>query len=222
LAVLGSALGQAPGAAAGRLTGLGLAIMGAVLVGFITLFARLMSGRGRLPQKVRALAPQPEQVARSYRERVAKERATFGPYVRLVVSAYIWALVAGVLLLLDGVALALGANAPFTLDAARHSLAVGFIALLLAGVSVRMIPGFSGGHIASPRWVVALLWLGNGAALLRVGSLLALPLLGMFGVGGLALESAIFGLSGPLGLAFAICLLITLWPALARSHQAIE
>lgn len=220
LAAVGSAYNMAPGTAFGLMGGLGLLIMGAMLVAFIALFGRLMASRGKLPQKVRALAPEPEQVARSYTKRVAQERATYGPYVRLIAGSYGWALLAGLLLLLDGAAIALGDNPPVTLDAARHSLAVGFIALLLAGVSVRMIPGFSGGHIASPRWVVALLWLGNGAALCRVGALVALPALALLRRAGLALDSALFGLSGPLGLAFAICLLIVLWPALRPKADA--
>ncbi|HLZ21406.1 MAG TPA: hypothetical protein VKQ30_04710 [Ktedonobacterales bacterium] len=216
LALLGTANNLAPGTALGRIGGLGVATMGGVLVVFIGFFVRLMAGRGQLPQRVRSLAPAPEQAARTYRKHVSSERATFGPYVPLIGSAYSWALVAGLLMLLDGVALALGAGMPVTLDAPRHSLAVGFIALLLAGVSTRMIPGFSGGRLASPRWVVALLWLGNGAALLRVGSLLALPMLaGGLGAAGITLDSALFGLSGPLGLAFAVCLVINLWPALS-------
>lgn len=223
LGALGGAGVSASTTLLSRLDGLGLAIMGGVLVTFISLFGRLMSGRGKLPQRVRALAPSSEQVARGYTRRVADERATFGPYVALIGSAYGWALLAGLLLLLDGLAIALGASAvspPVTLDAPRHSLAVGFIALLLAGVSARMIPGFSGGHIASPRLVVTLLWLGNAAALLRVGSLLAQPALaGVFGDGGAAFDAALFGLSGPLGLAFAICLAINLWPALARRRK---
>jgi hypothetical protein len=124
------------------------------------------------------------------------------------------------LLVVDGVALALTLSTPVTLDAPRHSIAVGFIALLLAGVSVRMIPGFSGGNIRSPRLVTALLWLGNGAALLRVGSLLAQPLLASTNIGS-ALDSALFGLSGPLGLTFALVLAITLWPALPLTRQQV-
>ncbi|HKT37659.1 MAG TPA: hypothetical protein VJR48_04760, partial [Ktedonobacterales bacterium] len=139
------------------------------------------------------------------------------PYVALIISAYLWAFLAGALLVVDGAALALNASPPVTLDAARHSIAVGFIALLLAGVSARMIPGFSGGHIRSPRLVTALLWLGNAAALLRVGSLLAQPLLGATSAGA-ALDSALFGLSGPLGLTFALILAIMLWPALSPAH----
>jgi hypothetical protein len=38
------------------------------------------------------------------------------------------------------------------------------------------------------------------------------------GAGGLALSTIAFGLSGPVGLALAICLAVNLWPAL-RLHQ---
>lgn len=86
----------ASGAALGRLGGLGLALMGGVLVAFIALFGRLMAGRGRLPQRVRSLAPAPEQAARGYVRHVTNERATFGPYVALIGSAYGWALLAGI------------------------------------------------------------------------------------------------------------------------------
>lgn len=218
LALVGSGAALAPSMALGQLGGLGLALMGGVLVTFIGLFGRLMMHRGHLPGRVRALTPAPEVAARGYVRAVRSERATFGPYVALIASAYGWALLAGALLLLDGLALALGGSPPVTLDAPRHSLAVGFLALLLAGVSARMLPGFSGGHLASPRLVSALLWLGNGAALLRVGALLALPvLLALLGGLGRTLDAALFGLSGPLGLAFAICLTINLWPMLARA-----
>ncbi|HEU5345863.1 MAG TPA: NnrS family protein [Ktedonobacterales bacterium] len=213
LALIGDA-GQ--GAELARLHGAGLALLGAALICFLVIVTRLMTRRGRLPAQVRKLAPTPEQVARNYTRHISDERARYGPYVALIISAYLWAFLAGALLVVDGVAIALNASPPVTLDAARHSIAVGFIALLLAGVSVRMIPGFSGGHIRSPRLVTTMLWLGNAAALLRVGSLLAQPLLDGASAGA-ALDSALFGISGPLGLTFALILAITLWPALARS-----
>ena len=215
LALLGDA-GQSD--ALGRIHGLGLALMGAALVTFLVIITRMMTRRGHLPAQVRKLAPTPEQVAQNYTRHISAERARYGPYVALIISAYCWALLAGILLVVDGVALALTLSTPVTLDAPRHSIAVGFIALLLAGVSVRMIPGFSGGNIRSPRLVTALLWLGNGAALLRVGSLLAQPLLASTNIGA-ALDSALFGLSGPLGLTFALVLAITLWPALPLARQ---
>jgi hypothetical protein len=214
LGMLGETGGPWQSAGFARVEGLGLAVIGLTLVIFIGYLGRLMGARGRLPARVRDLAPQPEQAARNYTRHVSAERAKFGPYVALIGSAYAWAFVAGLLFAIDGVALLLGALPPITLDAARHSIAVGFIALLLAGVSVRMIPGFSGGSIKAPRLVEALLWLGNGAALLRVGSLVALPALAVFGSGGLDLDNLLFGLSGPLGLTFAIILAVTLWPAL--------
>jgi len=215
LALLGDA-GQSD--ALGRIHGLGLALMGAALMTFLVIITRMMTRRGHLPAQVRKLAPTPEQVAQNYTRHISAERARYGPYVALIISAYCWALLAGILLVVDGVALALTLSTPVTLDAPRHSIAVGFIALLLAGVSVRMIPGFSGGNIRSPRLVTALLWLGNGAALLRVGSLLAQPLLASTNIGS-ALDSALFGLSGPLGLTFALALAITLWPALPLARQ---
>jgi len=214
LALVGDLMGLA------RVHGLGLALLGLALMSFIVIITRMMMRRGHLPAQVRQLAPTPEQAARNYTRHISDERARFGPYVACIASAYAWALLAGLLLALDGAALALGDAPLVTLDAARHSIAVGFIALLLAGVSVRMIPGFSGGSITSPRLVTTLLWLGNGAALLRVGSLLAQPLLAALGSVGAALDSAFFGLSGPLGLTFAICLAITLWPALPLAPRA--
>lgn len=218
LALLGDA---GPSDALGRLRGLGLALMGVALMAFLVIITRMMTRRGHLPAQVRKLAPTPEQVAQNYTRHISAERVRYGPYVALIISAYGWAFLAGALLLVDGVALALDFSTPVTLDAARHSIAVGFIALLLAGVSVRMIPGFSGGNIRSPRLVTALLWLGNGAALLRVGSLLAQPLLAATTFGS-ALDSALFGLSGPLGLTFALVLAITLWPALPLTRSQAE
>jgi hypothetical protein len=82
-----------------------------------------------------------------------------------------------------------------------------------------MIPGFSGGRIATTRLVYATFWLGNAAALLRVGSLLAAPALATLGAPGATLETVAFGLSGPLGMALAICLAVNLWPALWPSGE---
>jgi hypothetical protein len=85
-----------------------------------------------------------------------------------------------------------------------------------------MIPGFSGGNIATAVLVSATLWLGNIAALLRVGSILAGPLLFGLNLAGYSLGSLLFGLSGPVGLALAICLTVNLWPALWPRIQAAK
>jgi uncharacterized protein involved in response to NO len=208
LALVGIGLGV------GWLTGLGTALLGLVLLIFVSLFIRLMRTRGKLPQRVAKLAPQPDAAAYNYRRQVSTNRNAYGPFVALVASAYTWAIVGGVLLVIGGVWQLVGAAAPFSPDAARHSLALGFIALLICGIAPRMAPGFSGGHIRSARLVTATLWLGNSAALLRVGSLLVAPLLNTLGPTGAFVDSLLFGLSGPLGLALAICLAVNLWPAL--------
>jgi hypothetical protein len=181
---------------------------------FVSLFMLLMRARGKLPQLVAKLAPEPEAAAHNYRRQISSDRSVYGPFVALVASAYIWAIIGGALLVIDGITRALDLGAPFSLDAARHSLAIGFIALLICGIAPRMVPGFSGGHILSAKLVTATLWLGNGAAILRVGSLLIAPLLNALGAAGAFVDSLLFGLSGPLGLALAICLAVNLWPAL--------
>ncbi|HEY7983150.1 MAG TPA: hypothetical protein VID73_03220 [Ktedonobacterales bacterium] len=214
LAALGALGGAAVGTWSGVAHGLGLALIGAVLVAYVAIFTRLMRTRGRLPQRVSQLAPAPEAAAVRYRAQVSAERSAYGPFVALVASAYLWAMLGGALYTLDGVAEALGFAPPLNVDAARHSLAVGFIALLICGVAPRMLPGFSGGRIRSARLVTATLWLGNGAALLRVGPLLAAPVLAALGPAGVAAGALAFGLSGPTGLALAIILAVNLWPAL--------
>jgi uncharacterized protein involved in response to NO len=198
----------------GTLNGLGMLLIGVVILAFVGIFLRLMRTRGRLPQRVARLAPRPAAAARSYTARVDRERSAYGPFVAVVASAYLWAVLGGVLLIGDGLALLFGTPPPFALDAVRHSFAIGFIALMICGVAPRLIPGFSGGNIVSPALVYATLWLGNSAAALRVGSLLLSPLLVRFTGIGQTLGAVAFGLSGPVGLALAICLAVNLWPAL--------
>jgi uncharacterized protein involved in response to NO len=204
----------------GRLAGLGGLLLGGSLVYVIAVFLHLMRQRGHMPGNIAALAPRPDRLARAYQEHVAAQRKAYGPFVALIASAYLWALLGGILLILDGCAALLDLGAPVPVDAIRHSLAVGFIALLLSGIAPRMLPGLSGGRIASPSWVTATLWLGNAAAALRVGSILAQPLLAPLSVGA-QLAAVAFGLSGPVGLALAVVLAINLWPAiLPRSPHA--
>lgn len=197
-----------------RLAGVGFVILGAVLLAFVGIFMRMMRSRGKLPERVAKLSKAPAENARAYRSHVAETRNTYGPFVALVGSAYMWAVLGGILLVVFGAYLVAGAVPPIPLDAARHSLALGFIALLISGIAPRMLPGFSGKRIRSPLLVTASLWLGNGAALLRVGSLLLLPVLAASAPGLTWVSTGAFGLSGPVGLALACCLAINLWPAL--------
>jgi hypothetical protein len=183
-------------------------LIGGVILLFVSIFLHLASRRGRIPARVAQLAPSPENLTRSYQQQINKDHTQYGPFVGLVASAYLWAMLGSFLLLIDGIGWLVAGHELLTLDAVRHSFALGFIALLICGVAPRMLPSFSGGRILSPRLVSATLWLGNSAALLRVGSLLLSPLLGS------SLSLFLFGLSGPCGLALAICLPINLWPTL--------
>jgi uncharacterized protein involved in response to NO len=117
-------------------------------------------------------------------------------------------------LVFDGLALLVGAGLPISLDAPRHAFAVGLIALLICGVAPRMLPGFSGGRIRSPRLVAATLWLGNVATVLRVCPVALAPLLDRLGAAGGNIAAIAFGFSGPFGLALAIVLAVNLWPAI--------
>jgi uncharacterized protein involved in response to NO len=99
----------------------------------------------------------------------------------LLRSAYAWLAVAAVLSVSGAVLSAVGALAP-PLDAERHALGAGFVTLLIFGMGARLLPGFLGReHLASPRLVWATFWLGNAAALLRVGPLLVPWLLALAG-----------------------------------------
>jgi uncharacterized protein involved in response to NO len=194
------------------LDGLGMVLLGVIVLLFVGIFLSLMRRRGQVPERVSKLAPSPETLARSYQTQVKKERAHYGPFVGLVASAYMWAMFGAALLLINGIGLLAAGSEPVAFDAARHAFALGFIALLICGIAPRMLPSFSGGKIVSPRLVSATLWLGNAAAVLRVGSVLCAPLFA--GAQGLAVDTLLFSLSGPLGLVVAICLAINLWPAL--------
>lgn len=204
--------GPLPATWASIINGVGMLVTGGVVLLFVAIFLSLIRRRGRLPERVAKLAPSPETLAQNYQKQVRQEQTSYGPFVGLVASAYMWAMLGSLLLLIDGIGLLATGTAPLAFDAIRHSFAVGFIALLICGIAPRMLPNFSGRHIASPRLVSATLWLGNAAALLRVGSILFAPLFP--GSSGYTFDTFLFSLSGPLGLALAICLAINLWPLL--------
>jgi uncharacterized protein involved in response to NO len=209
-----TAFGSQPTPLSGMLTGLGMLLMGLVLLTFTIVFIRMIVIRGRLPRKVTQLAPSPEAAAQAYKKKIRAARGDYGPFVALVASAYLWALFAAVLLVVDGLTLLFAGTPFFSIDAIRHGLAIGFITLLICGIAPRMIPGFSGKKIASPALVNATLWLGNTTVLLRAGSILLAPFLVTINIVGVSLYAILFGLSGPMGLALAICLSVNLWPAL--------
>jgi uncharacterized protein involved in response to NO len=94
------------------------------------------------------------------------------------ICAYVWLLVAAVLLALAGVAglvdvagaageIGAGGGTVLPLDAERHMLGAGFITLLILGVGAYLLPGFSRRPLRSRALVWLTLVLGNLAALLR-------------------------------------------------------
>jgi hypothetical protein len=145
---------------------------------------------------------------RTYRLKVIAQEQQFGPFVALIASAYLWGALTGALLLVDGVLLLASGTIAIPLDAIRHSLALGFLTLLICGIAPPMLTGFTGASVRSAGLVTATLWLGVAAALLRLSAYWLPPLVG----DGTALQATLYGASGPLGLALVTCLAINLWP----------
>jgi uncharacterized protein involved in response to NO len=194
-----------PGTQFASLMSVGLLLIGIVMLIFTGYFLHLMRHRTELPSQV-AHVPHSESSAKRAQQRRNEEQRKHGPYIALIGSAYLWGTLGAVLLILDAVVSLLFDILPVTLDAIRHSFAVGFITLLICGIAVRLVPGFSGKAIRSPQLVAATLLLGNVAALLRVGPLVLAPILPG--------SAFFFALSGPVGLILILCLTVNLWPAL--------
>ena len=203
--MIAGSFGQAWGPLA---TGLGWVALGAALLIFFGYCVALMRRRGRMPAHLARRSPTPNHMRRTYRLHILTQEQKFGPFVALIASAYLWGALAALLLLVDGAVLLASGTIAIPLDAIRHSLALGFITLLICGIAPRMLTGFFGANIRSAGLVTATLWLGNAAALLRLSAYWLPPLVG----DGTALQAALFGLSGPLGLALITCLAINLWP----------
>ena len=136
----------------------------------------------------------------------------FGRFELLVYSAYTWLILAAGSEILNGCMALAGYPSPVGEDAVRHMYLVGFITLLIFGVSVRMLPGFlKKKAVASPALVEATFWLGNISAVFRV-LLLVLPpalLVPIPAIG--SLVRCAFGLSGLIALAAVMCLTLNLW-----------
>ena len=149
-------------------TGLGWIALGAALLICFGYCVALMRRRGRVPSHLARRSPTPNYMRRAYRLQILTQEQKFGPFVALIASAYLWGALAAVLLLIDGAVLLASGMIVIPLDAIRHSLALGFITLLICGIAPRMLTGFSGAGIRSAGLVTATLWLGNSAALLRL------------------------------------------------------
>src|SRR6185369_1294404 len=117
----------------------------------------LMRRRGRVPSHLARRSPTPNYMRRAYRLQVITQEQKFGPFVALIASAYLWGALAAVLLLIDGAVLLASGMLAIPLDAIRHSLALGFITLLICRIAPRMLTGFSGAGIRSAGLVTATL-----------------------------------------------------------------
>ena len=140
----------------------------------------------------------------------------FGRFERLVYAAYTWLALAASFEMLDGVAGLLGSAPPVSTDAVRHTYVLGFITVLILGVSVRLIPGLLKKKcVARPALVEATFWLGNIAAMFRVVPLI-LPssLLEATSLTVMMTQTA-FAFSGIIGLIAVLCLAINLWKTAA-------
>ena len=105
------------------LNGIGMLLLGGVVLLFVAIFLSLIRRRGRLPERVRKLAPSPQTLAQTYQQQVKKEQAHYGPFVGVVASAYLWAML-GALLLIDGGSMLIIGSLPVAFDAVRHSFAL--------------------------------------------------------------------------------------------------
>jgi uncharacterized protein involved in response to NO len=204
-------------AAAPTLEGLGrLLTAGALLGAAWMLDAPLMRSRAATLAATAARARARGVTPRAVGPRPSDQQAGEA----LLRSAYAWLVVAALLLLAAGVG-ALAELPQPPLDAERHALGAGFITLLIYGMGVYLLPGFLGRHLASARLAWATFWLGNAAALLRVGPLL-LPWLADASGGAvaaaldplLAVQRPLLTLSGVLGTAAIACFGWNLWRTL--------
>lgn len=127
----------------------------------------------------------------------------FGRFELLVISAFIWLVFAASIGIMNAIAALFTGSSLFNPDIERHAITIGFITLLIFGVAVRMLPGFSGkSRIASTRLVMATFWLGNLATIFRVLPLFAPQITGT--------EIAL-GASGAIGWLAVACLGVNLW-----------
>ncbi len=142
----------------------------------------------------------------------------FGRFETLIYSAYGWLTLAAGAEIIHGVAALAGFPALVSSDVVRHMYLLGFISLLIFGVSVRMIPGFLGQRrLAYPTLVTATLWLGNAAVLGRIVGVVFPAAFWDILPRGAAIARGGFALSGILGLLAMICLATNLWHTASKS-----
>lgn len=163
--------------------------------------------RRRIPWTAqRAVAPLPRR--RPTRPGLP-DHGEYGRFEWLIRPAFGWLALAALLRIGAGITALAGGRWPIPADAERHAVTMGFVTLLILGMGVRLLPGFAGRRPASPRLVEATVWLGNGAALLRLVPLLVLPW-GLFGTDRAPVLAAALGLAGLLAWLAVGCLALNL------------
>jgi uncharacterized protein involved in response to NO len=188
--------------------GLGDVLEGAAVLAFIWAFDLLL--RRKQPWTTSRIAPPPGYVeTRKPTRQRYPDYGEFGRFELLVISAYSWLAFAAAVMIVNGVSSVVTsptlspAGPFFNPDIPRHAITVGFITLLIFGMAVRMLPGFSGKtRVASTPLVLATFWLGNIATLFRVAPLFAPDLL---------VSKIALGSSGAIGWLAVACLAVNLY-----------
>jgi uncharacterized protein involved in response to NO len=206
-----------------RLQGIALALMGGALLTFVTVQGILLplhQTRLVIPAVQTKHGPLP---ARPYPVARGNDPAVYGPVRWLMRSAFAWLTLLALAGCVDGVMEVAWGSAAITADALLHATTVGVVMLLIFGIGQRMLPGFSGSKLASPHLVTATLWLGNGAAILRVVPVMVGPWLSSSAglpTGIMLWLSGAFGFSGPLALAAMLCFTVNLASTLHRGQRS--
>lgn len=201
-------LSEVAPALASSLSGLGMLLKGGVIGWFVWQFDILLRRYDPWTVK-RELQPGPDR--RPTRPGLP-DYGEFGRFERLVFAAYVWLVLAACFEVLDGSVLLLGLRPPVAADVIRHIYLLGFITLLIFGVSVRVIPGLLKKKcVASVPLVEATFWLGNTAAICRVLPLIIPP--GLFAAmpASVVIVEGAFAFSGIIGLGAILCLGMNLW-----------
>jgi uncharacterized protein involved in response to NO len=128
----------------------------------------------------------------------------------LVRSAYAWLLVAGVLLLSDGLARLAASPLQWSGDALRHTVTAGYLTLLILGMGARLLPGFARQRPRPLKRLLVVAVAGNLATLFRILP----PLAASAGAAGPPADVA-FGLAGPCALLAVGLFAQTMWPLLS-------
>lgn len=144
----------------------------------------------------------------------------FGKFELLIYSAYTWLTFGAILEGITVLSFWFRGTIRIDSDPIQHSYMLGFITLLILGMAVRMIPGFTGKRLASTGLVMATFYLGNAAAACRILPLLV-PISWIEGVAWIAAGTRLFfASSGAFGLAAVSCLGINLWRTARGSRSS--